>query len=247
MRLFLTSSPCDDNVPEGYDLPCILFEKNEFVSNMRTDWKPDCKALIIAANPDNYPLNDEMRDTFYKAFTYHGLTMKELVLCDRRNADEIELLVKNSEMIILGGGHVPTAHKFWMEDIKLRKHLEGFDGIVMGISAGTMLCAEVVYAQPEEGGESTDPDYERFIEGLGLTGLNVLPHYQEVRDKILDGRRLYEDITCEDSFDNQFFTLVDSSYIMQTEDETVLYGEAYLVSDGTIEKICEDGENRILL
>ncbi len=241
MTLFLTSSPCDDNVPSGYDLPCILFEKNTFVENMRKDWKQNCKALIIAANPDNYPLNDEMRETFYKAFMYHGLTMKELVLCDKRNAEDIAELVQESEMIILGGGHVPTAHRFWMEDMNLREHLKGFEGIIMGISAGTMLCADIVYAQPEEGGESTDPKYERFIEGLGLTYINALPHYQEVRDKILDGRRLYEDITCEDSYGKQFFTLVDSSYIMQKSGEITLYGEAYLVSEGSIEKICEDG------
>ena len=243
MILFLTSSPCDDNVPEGYDLPCILFEKNEFVANMKKDWKPNCKALIIAANPDNYPLNDEMRETFYKAFQYHGLTMKELVLCDKRNADDIKELVAESEMIILGGGHVPTAHKFWIEEMKLDKHLKGFEGIIMGISAGTMLCADIVYAQPEEGGESIDPEYERFIDGLGLTYINALPHYQEVRDKILDGRRLYEDITCEDSYGKQFYTLVDGSYILQKNQKITLYGEAYLVRDGKLGKICEDGES----
>ena len=242
MTLFLTSSPCDDNVPEGYNLPCILFEKNEFVKNMRKDWKMNCKALIIAANPDNYPWNDEMRETFYKAFQYHGLTMKELVLCDKRNADKIAELVADSEMIILGGGHVPTAHRFWIEEMGLRECLKDFDGIIMGISAGTMLCAEIVYAQPEEGGESIDPDYERFIDGLGLTYVNALPHYQEVKDKILDGRRLYEDITCEDSFGKQFYTMVDGSYIMEKNGETTLYGEAYLVSDGKMKKICEDGE-----
>ncbi|MGN1266533.1 MAG: Type 1 glutamine amidotransferase-like domain-containing protein, partial [Dorea sp.] len=222
-------------------LPCILFEKNEFVANMRREWKTNCKALIIAANPDNYPLNDEMRETFYKAFMYHDLIMEELVLCDKRNAADVEELVKKSEMIILGGGHVPTAHKFWVEEMGLREHLKDFDGIIMGISAGTMLCADIVYAQPEEGGESIDPKYERFIDGLGLTYINALPHYQEVRDKILDGKRLYEDITCEDSYGKQFYTMIDGSYIMQRKTEITLYGEAYLVSDGKVEKICENG------
>jgi len=31
-----------------------------------------------------------------------------------------------------------------------------------------MNCADTVYAQPEEPGEAVDPDYQRFIPGLGL-------------------------------------------------------------------------------
>lgn len=30
-----------------------------------------------------------------------------------------------------------------------------------------MNCADTVYAQPEEPGEAVDPDYQRFIPGLG--------------------------------------------------------------------------------
>ena len=35
MILFMTSSPCDDHVPEGVQLPCILDESNGFVDNLR--------------------------------------------------------------------------------------------------------------------------------------------------------------------------------------------------------------------
>ena len=113
----------------------------------------------------------------------------------------------------------------------------------MGISAGTMNCAEIVYAQPEMPGESIDPDYERYIPGLGLTDINVLPHYQEVKDNILDGRRLYEDITYEDSMDNAFIVLVDGSYVLQKDDEQWVFGESYLLWNGEMEQLCEDGEN----
>ena len=68
----------------------------------------------------------------------------------------------------------------------------------MGISAGHMNCAEIVYAQPEMPGEAVDPDYRRFIPGLGLTKYNILPHYQAVKDDYVDGMRLFEDITFRD-------------------------------------------------
>ena len=40
--------------------------------------------------------------------------------------------------------------------------------MIFGISAGSMNSAEEVYAQPELEGESLDPNYVRFIPGLGL-------------------------------------------------------------------------------
>lgn len=241
MILFLTSSPCDDNVPEGIHIPCILNEVNDFVCHIRENWKPLSRGLIISAAPDNYDLNDEMADSFEKAFGYHGLSMASMTICDNRNAAEIAGLMAASDMLILAGGHVPTQNAFFRR-IGLRELIKDYAGIVMGISAGTMNCAEVVYAQPEEPGESIDPNYHRFIRGLGLTEVMVLPHYQMVRNNMLDGRRLYEDITYGDSMGQQFYVLVDGSYILVKDGITTLYGEGYLIADGRLTKLCEKGE-----
>ena len=112
----------------------------------------------------------------------------------------------------------------------------------MGISAGTMNCAELVYAQPEMPGEASDPSFRRFIQGLGLTDCNILPHYQAVKDDYVDGLRLMEDITYPDSFGHRFYAIPDGSYFLQTEDRREIRGEAYLISEGSIRKICGAGE-----
>lgn len=245
MVLFMTSSPCDDNVPEGVKLPCILFERNCFVKKMKQWWKPDSKGLIIAAYPDNYELNDEMRDTFYGAFTYHGMTFEELIMIDSRNDSFLEELIGDADFVMLAGGHVPTQNAYF-ERLGLKKMLLHFDGIVMGISAGSMNCPEVVYAQPELSGESIDPDYERYLYGLGLCNVNILPHYNMVKDNILDGRRLIEDITFEDSMDESFIVLEDGSYVMIYDGVAEVYGKAYRISDGVMEQICEEEMNRVI-
>ena len=103
------------------------------------------------------------------------------------------------DFVILGGGHVPTEMAFF-RSIGLAEKFEGFTGIAMGISAGTMNCARIVYAEPEMPGEATDPTYERFIPGLGLTEFNILQHYNAVKNDIIDGMRLIEDIAFGDSF-----------------------------------------------
>ena len=144
-------------------------------------------------------------------------------------------------MVFLGGGHVPTENAFFRE-ISLRSAFADWDGIVMGISAGSMNCAEMVYAQPEMPGEASDPSYRRFIQGLGLADFNILPHYQAVKDDYVDGLRLMEDITYRDSFGHRFYALPDGSYFLQTKDRKEIRGEAYLISEGGIRKICETGE-----
>ena len=241
MILFLTSSPCDNDVPGDLPIPCILDVRNGFVDQLSARWKQGSRCLIACADPYAFEHNDEMRDTFASAFAFHALTYKSFDLLDARNEEMAMQLVKQSDFILLAGGHVPTENAFF-ERMNLRALLKGYKGIVMGISAGSMNAADIVYAQPEEAGESLDPQYERFIRGLGLTQLNVLPHYQMVKDNILDGRRLYEDITFEDSIGHAFVVLVDGSYVLEEEARCEIYGEAYLMFSGRMMKICDEGD-----
>ena len=245
MILFMTSSPCDDNVPAGVQLPCIFFEKNEFVSNLRAHWKPDSRLVVICSDPYNFPLNDEMCDTFTKCFRYHGMSVSSSIMLDSRNERDAASILALSDSVLLGGGHVPTQQAFF-ERIALRKLLREYTGVIMGVSAGSMNCKDVVYAQPEMPGESIDPDYKRFIPGLDLSRMQVLPHYQMVKDNTLDGKRLYEDITFGDSYGRSFYVLVDGSYVMRLDDEYSLWGEGYLIRDGRMTQICRDGEHIII-
>lgn len=242
MHLFLTSSPCDDNVPQGVHLPCILDRRNGFVDRLAACYKPDSRAVIVSADPCNAPLNDEMAQTFAGALAYHGLAPRDMTLIDARNERDAARIVTLSDFLILAGGHVPTQLAFF-EQIGLRALLREYTGVVMGISAGTMNCARTVYVQPELPGESIDLGFVRFAPGLGLTEFMILPHYQRARHFTLDGRRLYEDITYVDSMGHTFLALVDGSYIEQHGGRATLRGEAYRIADGQLTQICREGES----
>ena len=242
MTLFLTSSPCDDNVPAGVSLPCILDSSNGFVDNLRDCWKPDSRLVVICSDAHNYILNDEMCDTFTGCFRYHGLTVSKSVMLDGRNERDAARIVTLSDVILLGGGHVPTQSEFFAR-IGLRRLLRGYTGVIIGVSAGSMNCTNPVYAQPELPGESIDPAFERFIPGLGLSDVQILPHYQMVKDNLLDGKRLFEDITFGDSHGRSFYALVDGSYVMKRGGRYTLHGEGYLIRDGRMERICRRGES----
>lgn len=239
MIAFLTSSPCVYNAPKA-----IIYPENDFLDNLRSCLPPDPRCLFICSNPDSPYLTDKFGYEMAKAFEEAELAFSDFRVLDRRTQKDAQLLIWQSDLIILAGGHVPTQNAFFQE-IGLREMLENYQGVVMGISAGTMNSAERVYAQPEEAGES-DPDFQRFLPGLGITDVNVLPHYQQVKDYLLDGKRLFEDVTYADSMGECFFAFVDGTYLLIDEGQTWLYGEAYCIQDGQIEQISEVGDVVIL-
>ena len=102
-----------------------------------------------------------------------------------------------------------------------------------------MNSADVVYAQPELEGESIDKGYEKFLSGLGIIKLMILPHYQAIKDDILDGQRIFEDITYPDSYGREFYTLEDGSYFMAEGKTATLFGTVYRIKDKDIKQICE--------
>ena len=183
---------------------------------------------------------------FYAAFTKKmlekaGFVFERFLTLDGRNEDHAAKLVRESNLMILSGGHVPTQNRFF-EKIRLRDLLKSCEGVVLGISAGSMNSADEVYAQPEEEGEAVDPAYRRFLPGLGLTKTNLLPHYQENKDDVLDGRRIYADIACPDSMGRTFYAIPDGSYLLIDAGKEELRGEAYMVRDGVLRQISSRGE-----
>lgn len=242
MTLFLTSSPSGCPFDPGPVIP-VLDPRNHFVENLHAAWPQQApRCLMLAADPDNFGGNDQMRDAFIESFRQAGLPLAGATVCDRRNQDEVAGLVAHSGFLMLCGGHVPTQNRFFAQ-LGLPALLHGFDGIVLGISAGTMNAARTVYVQPELPGESVDPDFVRFVPGLGLTDVMILPHYQKVKDSLLDGKRLFEDITYADSMGRTFIAIVDGSYLLIENGSTRLFGEAYRIADGRIQKLCTEGDN----
>lgn len=240
MITFLTSSPTGPL--DGSRKVDGLDKKNNFVGNLKKYWKTNSKCCLIAASPDNYEMNDEMCDFFRETFIKENFSINCFHLIDRRYCDFTKDDLHQYDVIILGGGHVPTQNNFF-KDIHLKEKLQGFDGLIIGISAGSMNSADLVYCQPEENGESTDPSFKRWITGLNLTKTNIIPHYQMVKDRYLDGVRLYEDITYKDSINHRFIVLVDGSYIL-IDGEEMIYGESYLISNEHIELICHENETK---
>lgn len=238
MICFLTSSPCYPDEP-------ALNPANGFADAIVSALPNPCKGLFICSSPDDPEKTDKFAGHMRHTFSLAGIEFSQHIVLDRRNCGSAAELIRDADFIILAGGHVPTQNRFFQE-IGLRELIKSFDGVIMGISAGTMNAADVVYAQPELPGEATDPYYQKFLPGLALTEIMVCPHYQMVKEDVLDGLRLFEDITYGDSMGRQFYVLPDGSYLYIKNGLQELRGEAYLIENGTFRQISREGDSLVL-
>lgn len=241
MKAMLTSSLGGSSKVNGMRVPSILIQRNGLLDNLKSIWTPNANVLIICADPSDYEKNDSVCACLKESLPMSSLSISHIDKCDGRNPNAVDAL-ENIDVLILAGGHVPTQNRF-MDQLRLKERLKDYHGIVVAWSAGSMNCADVVYAGPELEGEAIDPLYQRWISGLGLTDINIFPHFQSLKDDCLDGLRLIEDITYADSVGHEIIALNDGSYIMLEDGKTTLYGEAYRIKDRQQRKICSDGES----
>ena len=242
MKLFLTSSIRDNYEDNGIRIPCTLDESNNFLNNLRRYWPINPKCLIISSDPENEDINDYFKGIFEQAFKMSNFELSKIDICDRRNESKLSKIIYDYNILILSGGHVPTQNEFFKR-INLKELMKKYEGIVIGISAGTMNCANVVYAQPELDGEAINPKYKRYLDGLNLTKINILNHFQYIKNLTIDGLRILEDIALKDSSKRSFYALVDGAYILVDKNKSILYREAYLIKDGIITKVCENDKS----
>ena len=249
MKVVLTSWLGGSQKVNGARIPGPLSNANNCLDTIRAFWpekgfsgfSSGASVLMICADPFDHEKNDSVLRCFKEALPMSGLPVSSIEMCDERNS-YIADHVTRSDVVILTGGHVPSQNKFFSK-IGLREKLGSFNGLLIAWSAGSMNCAGMVYCGPELPGEAADPDFLRWRPGLDLTDINIFPHFSALRDATLDGMRLIEDITFADSHIHEILAINDGTYIVIDNGKETLYGAAYLIRNGKMKKICEDGDS----
>ena len=233
MTLFVTSSPFIEDAPRA-----ILSNANGFIDRIRGCLPANPNVVFVCSDPKDHDGTCQFAAITTAAFAEAGIAFGSYQVLDGTTVHKAYGMIAHCDFVVLSGGHVPTQNAFFRK-IRLRHLLHNFQGTVMGISAGSMNMAGTVYMQPEEEGESV-PEFKRFAPGLALTPVNILPHYQKAKDYMIDGKRLYEDVTFADSMGHEFFMLPDNSYFYQDNQGLLLCGKAYRLRDGIVEQLTDD-------
>ena len=229
MRLFLASNIGGIKKENGKKVPVSFFENNNFLKNMKESINDYDKFVIIASDADNYEQNDYYLKLDMDVSAMSGINFKENVVLDNRNKDDIANVLKNSSLIFLSGGDTLKQNIFFNE-INLKEYIKNIDACIVGISAGAINSAKIVFNSPEEEKDLTNPS---ILEGLGLTTINVEPHFD--CDKI---SKIQMDAILKESNNRVIYGLPDKSYIFNNK----VYGKCYRVYKENIELISNDDE-----
>ena len=91
----------------------------------------------------------------------------------------------------------------------------------------------------------TDEGYIRLLTGLGLTDVQILPHYYLCKDMMVDGYKVYDDIAMPDSkaMLRRFYVFPDGTYLYGENGNETIFGEFYLIENGVMRQVANDGQS----
>ena len=228
---------------DGNEFARIIDNDNGFLDNLRKCMKRRKCMVVISGNPKKKRYGDPNEIT-RQSFAMSGIPFDEYIYVNDSNKEHIAEYIKKADCINLFGGHLPTANAF-INELNLKELLKDYNGVIIGASGGAMNMAENVYCIPEVEGEHNDKSFNRILNGLALTNINVIPHYKLFEKKIFtDGIKMLEDILLPDSYQTPMIALPDRSYIIQCDDKIKIFGEAYLLKEGKISQINENNTTK---
>lgn len=105
-----------------------------------------------------------------------------------------------------------------------------------------MNLAEKVYNSPEEG----DNSKPLYFDGLGLSQINIEPHFELDTSQFNELENYERNHVLKESKTRPIYALCDGSHILETDEKIVAYGESYIIQDGIISLLCNDGEYKLI-
>lgn len=162
---------------------------------------------------------------FLNMFEEKGIHFEESYVVDGRMTIEVaQRAVETADVVWLSGGDTPTEFGY-LQQYGLDKILKQHDGVIIGMSAGSINMADSAICTL-----SCGHDRQQIYEALGCVTIHVEPHFlrDSVSDELLELSKEYE-----------IYGLCDESIIVCSNDKTEFYGEIYRITNGIIEQISD--------
>ncbi len=172
----------------------------EIAARLREELPARKSLIFISAWPEEYTRNDEDADGMHVMFAEQGIPFEaHCVIDDRTDPSEAKRLVEGADCIFLMGGNA-TAQMGLIREKKILEPIRDSRAVMLGVSAGAMNIGKTVIdiweiAPAGEGEEiSVMQDNLSFgegqtsfamqdellpYEGLGMSDITILSHYDE--------------------------------------------------------------------
>lgn len=234
--IFLTSDIGASKKVNGERVAIKLNNTNHFIENIEKFITKRNNFLFVSSNSSAYNANDSYANITFNSFKMSGIEFKNLLILDDRTRDKVDDFIKDADLIFLAGGDTREQMEFF-NDINLSKRLQSVNKLIIGQSAGAINLADEVYCSPENVSEINNV---RYFKGLGLTQINIEPHYQSPSKR--EWKEL-QNILLEDSKNKSFIAITDGSYIVETDKYFEIFGDAYRFERGKYHQVCFNGQS----
>lgn len=204
------------------------FRKNEIpqdvINFINNNLLKEKNIAFIASTFKEYDRNDSFVDKLLSAFEEKQLLFKNSYIIDSRcSKEEMINNIKKSNIIFLLGGDTLKQIKS-IKHYGLKKYINDYNKIVIGISAGAInMAKKVVLARDLE---DNIPELSIY-KGLGITNINIEPHCE------FNNKTHWKDLI-ETSMYTDLVVMHDDSYIILDEDNITYYGHYIVLKKGKI-------------
>lgn len=239
MKLFLTSEATINERVDGIKVSCKINSANNFINNILLYTKNAKNFVFLVNNPNEIEDNEVSAKFTYGALKDIGINLASCIVLDNRTSKNAEDIIKSADIIFLQGGKIQCQLDFIKQN-KIDQYLKTCNAVLIGKSAGAMILCKEVYNYPETPDEF---DNARFLRGLNFTDcLPIIPHFEETSGNVYCDPNVdvLNTFYLPDSERMSFLAIPNGSYIFVNNNEKKIFGEAFVIKNKCIKKICED-------
>jgi len=227
----------------GKKIAYPIDNSNGIVDHIKDSLNNHKKIVFVASD-----INDSRQkvlsyaNILFKSMQMVGINFEEYLILDGKSKEKSLDYINNADLVFLCGGDTYKQHEFF-KTINLKEILTSYQGLVIGQSAGALNMAVNVFNSPEEQEES-EPI---FFEGLGLTTINIEPHFVNDSSNFDDNEKYQRTAILNESYNRPIYGQCDGSHIIIDDNNvTTICGETYLIENGNIECICKNNSNILI-
>ena len=244
MIRILTSDFKNYEKKDGIKITRPMSNENGLVDQLKNALKRNKKVVFVSSDINSTPDSVESyARIFFDSMKMVGITFEEYCILDRTKVNKSKEYIENADLVFLCGGDTYNQHLLF-EKINLKLLLSTYSGIVMGQSAGAINMAEHCFNSPEELEESEPV----FFEGLGLTNINIEPHFVYDTSRFNENEKYQRKVIIDESYNRPIYGQCNGSHVFIDENNiATIYGETYLIINGNIEKICENNQKFVIV
>jgi len=198
-----------------------LDNSNGIVNHIKNSLNGNDAISFIASSPDDKEKMHLYSSLLFEGLKLSGISFNEYLILDSSTISHAEEYINKANMIFLSGGDTYVQNEFF-KSINLKEKLGNYKGLIIGQSAGAINMADDAFNSPEEMEES-EP---LFFEGLGLTDINVEPHFVLDDSSFDDAEKYQRNVILLESSNRIIYGQCNGSHILIDNDgNATIYGE----------------------